>query len=150
MTKPSIGEAAPAFTALDQDGHPHSLKDYKGKKIVLFFYPKDNTPTCTTEACNLRDHHSELSKAGYVLLGVSTDSAKSHKGFADKHQLPYKLLVDTDKILHEAYGVWGEKSMYGRKYMGTLRTTFVIDEYGTITKVIDSVKAKTHHLQLQG
>lgn len=147
---PISGQAAPAFSSLDQDGKTHKLNDYKGRKLVLFFYPKDNTPTCTAEACNLRDHYDELRQAGYAVLGVSTDSAKSHGGFALKHQLPYKLLVDTDRAMHESYGVWGEKSMYGRKYMDTKRTTFVIDENGIISKVIDSVKAKTHHIQVMG
>ncbi len=144
------GDAAPDFTVNDQDGNPVSLSDYKGKKVVLYFYPRDNTPGCTAEACNLRDNYSDLQNQGYEILGVSTDSEKSHQKFIEKQQLPFKLLADTEKAVHESYGTWVEKSMYGRKYMGTARTTFVIDENGIIDKIIEKVKAKDHTSQILG
>ena len=131
-----IGDAAPDFTVNDQDGNAVSLSDYKGKKVVLYFYPKDNTPGCTAEACNLRDNYSELQSAGYEILGVSTDSEKSHQKFIEKQELPFKLLADT------------EKSMYGRKYMGTARVTFIIDENGMIENIIEKVKTKDHTTQI--
>lgn len=142
------GDQAPDFEVNDQDGNPVKLSDYKGKKVVLFFYPKDNTPGCTAEACNLRDNYSELQNAGYEILGISTDSEKSHQKFIEKQELPFRLLADTEKQLHEKYGTWVEKQMYGRKYMGTARKTFVIDENGKIEKIIEKVKTKDHAAQI--
>lgn len=144
------GDKAPDFEVNDQDGNPVKLSDYKGKKVALYFYPKDNTPGCTAEACNLRDNYAELQKQGYEILGVSTDSEKSHKKFIEKQELPFKLLADTEKHIHEKYGTWIEKQMYGRKYMGTARYTFIIDEEGKIEKVIDKVKTKEHASQILG
>lgn len=143
-----VGDAAPEFNVNDQDGNSVSLSDYKGKKVVLYFYPKDNTPGCTAEACNLRDNYSDLQKAGYEILGVSTDSEKSHKKFIEKQELPFKLLADTEKDIHDKYGTWVEKSMYGRKYMGTARKTFIIDESGNIEEIIEKVKTKDHTSQI--
>ncbi|MGB3851562.1 MAG: thioredoxin-dependent thiol peroxidase [Tunicatimonas sp.] len=142
------GDAAPDFTAPNQRGETVRLSDFRGKKVVIYFYPKDDTPGCTAQACNLRDNHAELQQAGYVVLGVSKDSAKSHDKFASKYNLPFALLADEDKSINEAYGVWKEKSMYGRTYMGAARTTFVIDEEGIITGVIDKVKTKDHTAQI--
>lgn len=142
------GDAAPNFTAFNQYGESVSLSDFRGKKVVIYFYPKDDTPGCTAQACNLRDNYAELQQAGYVVLGVSKDSVKSHDKFANKYELPFTLLADEDKAIHEAYGVWKEKSMYGRTYMGTARTTFVIDEEGIITNVIEKVKTKDHTAQI--
>lgn len=143
-----IGDKAPEFTVSDQNGNDVSLADFKGKKVVLFFYPKDNTPTCTVEACNLRDNYKELQNMGYEVLGISTDSAKKHQNFIGKHELPYTLLADTEKHVHELYDTWKEKQMYGRKYMGTVRTTFIIDENGIIENIIEKVKAKEHTSQI--
>lgn len=142
------GDQAPDFESIDQDGNPIKLSDFIGKKVVLYFYPKDNTPGCTAESCNLRDNYEALQKQGYVVLGVSGDSPKSHKKFIDKYELPFPLVADEDKSVHEAFGTWGEKSMYGKTYMGTLRTTFVIDENGVITEVIEKVKTKDHTSQI--
>lgn len=142
------GDKAPDFNVNDQDGNPISLKDYAGKKVVLYFYPKDNTPGCTAESCNLRDNYQALQAAGYEVLGVSTDSEKSHQKFIEKQSLPFKLLADTEKQIHEKYGTWVEKSMYGRKYMGTARTTFLIDENGKIEEIIEKVKTKDHTAQI--
>lgn len=144
------GDKAPDFKAINQNEKEISLADFEGKKLVLYFYPKDNTPTCTNEACNLRDNFSELKAAGYEVLGVSPDSAKKHTNFINKYELPFDLLVDDSHKMHEAYGVWGEKKMYGKTYMGTIRTTFLINEEGLIEKVIDKVKAKEHHSQILG
>ncbi len=143
-----VGDSAPDFSVNDQSGNPVKLSDFKGKKVVLYFYPKDNTPGCTAEACNLRDNYEALQKAGYVVLGVSTDSEKSHQKFIDKFELPFPLLADTEKQIHEKYGTWVEKSMYGRKYMGTARTTFLIDENGKIEEIIGKVKTKDHTAQI--
>jgi len=143
-----VGDSAPDFSVNDQSGNPVTLSDFKGKKVVLYFYPKDNTPGCTAEACNLRDNYEALQKAGYVVLGVSTDSEKSHQKFIDKFELPFPLLADTEKQIHEKYGTWVEKSMYGRKYMGTARTTFLIDENGKIEEIIEKVKTKDHTAQI--
>lgn len=148
MTTLQAGDIAPDFASLDQDGNPIKLSSYKGKKVVLYFYPKDNTPGCTAESCNLRDNYDALIKQGYEVLGVSTDSEKSHRKFIDKHELPFSLIADTDKSVHEKFGTWGEKSMYGRKYMGTFRTTFIIDEDGKIEEVIQKVKTKEHTAQI--
>ena len=146
--KLKVGDKAPEFEVEDQSGQLVSLSDFEGKKVVLFFYPKDNTPTCTKEACNLRDNYQVFKEKGYEILGISSDSGKSHQKFIDKYELPYPLLADTDKKVHEAYGTWVEKSMYGRKYMGTARTTFVIDENGQIENIISKVKAVAHTEQI--
>jgi len=143
-----VGDKAPAISSKDQNGNPISLKDYMGKKLVLYFYPQDNTPTCTTQACNLRDNYGAIKKAGFEILGVSVDNEKSHKKFIDKFQLPFSLIIDTDHKIVNDYGVWAEKTMFGKKYMGTLRTTFLIDEKGVITKIIDKVKSAGHTAQL--
>lgn len=143
-----IGDPAPDFEVNDQDGNPVKLSDYKGKKVVLYFYPRDNTPGCTAEACNLRDNYSEFQNQGYEILGVSTDSEKSHQKFIEKQSLPFKLLADTEKQIHEKFGTWVEKSMYGKKYMGTARQTFVIDEEGKIENIIEKVKTKDHTAQI--
>ncbi|MTI20109.1 thioredoxin-dependent thiol peroxidase [Fulvivirga sp. RKSG066] len=144
----SEGDKAPDFSVKDQDGNVVNLKDYKGKKVVLYFYPRDNTPGCTAEACNLRDNYEALQNAGYEILGVSTDDEKSHKKFIEKQELPFKLLADTEKEIHEKYGTWVEKNMYGRKYMGTARKTFLIDEEGKIEEIIGKVKTKEHTAQI--
>jgi len=143
-----VGDTAPDFSVNDQSGNPVKLSDFKGKKVVLYFYPKDNTPGCTAEACNLRDNYTALQKAGYVVLGVSSDDEKSHQKFIDKFELPFPLLADTEKEIHEKYGTWVEKSMYGRKYMGTARVTFLIDENGKIEEIIEKVKTKDHTAQI--
>jgi len=148
MIKLKAGDQAPDFESKDQDGNPIKLSDFKGKKVVLYFYPKDNTPGCTAESCNLRDNYDALQKQGYEVLGVSGDGEKSHQKFIAKYELPFKLIADEDKSVHEAFGTWGEKKMYGKTYMGTLRTTFVIDEAGKIEEVIEKVKTKDHTAQI--
>ncbi|MCK5207603.1 MAG: thioredoxin-dependent thiol peroxidase [Cyclobacteriaceae bacterium] len=142
------GDVAPDFSVNDQNGNLVKLSDFKGKKVVLYFYPKDNTPGCTAESCNLRDNYQALQKAGYEILGVSKDSEKSHRKFIDKFELPFTLLADTEKDIHEKYGTWIEKSMYGRKYMGTARVTFLIDENGIIEEIIEKVQTKDHTAQI--
>jgi peroxiredoxin Q/BCP len=142
------GDKAPDFSVNDQDGNLVKLSDLRGKKVVLYFYPKDMTPGCTAEACNLRDNYKAMIKQGYEVLGVSTDSEKMHKKFIEKEKLPFRLLADTDKKLHDAYGTWVEKSMYGRNYMGTARKTFVIDEKGVIEEIIEKVDTKNHTAQI--
>ncbi|MEL6535030.1 MAG: thioredoxin-dependent thiol peroxidase [Bacteroidota bacterium] len=148
--KVNVGDMAPDFEAKDQAGNTIKLSDYRGKKVVLYFYPKDNTPGCTAQACNLRDNYEELQKQGYVVLGVSTDSEKSHQKFIAKQELPFSLIADEDKTVHEAFGTWALKKMYGKEYMGTVRTTFVIDEEGKIAEVIGKVKTKDHTAQILG
>lgn len=143
-----VGDKAPAFEGIDQNGDPIKLSDFKGKKLVLYFYPKDNTPGCTAQACNLRDNHQALLKAGYAVVGISSDSTKMHQKFIDKFELPFPLIADEDKSIHEQFGTWIEKSMYGRSYMGTARTTFVINEEGVIEEIIDKVKTKDHTAQI--
>lgn len=138
------GDKAPDFASKDQDGKTVKLADYKGKRVVLYFYPKDDTPGCTKEACSFRDADDVYKKKGIKVFGVSTDSEKSHQKFISKFQLPFDLLADTDKDIVEKYGVWGEKSMYGKKYMGTIRKTFLIDEKGKIAKVFDKVNVSEH------
>jgi thioredoxin-dependent peroxiredoxin len=138
------GDKAPAFTANDQDGNKVSLKDFAGKKVVLYFYPEDNTPTCTVQACNLRDNMGVLNEYGFTVLGVSPDDEISHQKFIEKQSLPFTLLADPEHKIIEKYGVWGEKNMYGKKYMGLLRTTFVIDEKGVIKKIFKKPKSKEH------
>ncbi|QSE96760.1 thioredoxin-dependent thiol peroxidase [Fulvivirga lutea] len=142
------GDKAPDFEVNDQNGNAVKLSDFKGKKVVLYFYPKDNTPGCTAESCNLRDNYQALQAAGYEVLGVSTDSEKSHQKFIEKQNLPFTLLADTEKQIHEKYGTWVEKQMYGRKYMGTARVTFLINEKGVIEEVIEKVKTKEHAAQI--
>lgn len=146
----NVGEKAPEILGLNEKGEQILLSDYKGKKIVLYFYPKDNTPGCTAEACSLRDNYDALRSAGYEVIGVSVDSAASHQKFIAKHELPFTLIADTDKKLVEMMGVWGEKSMCGRKYMGTFRTTFIINEEGVIECILSpkEVKTKTHGEQI--
>ncbi|KPM49532.1 thioredoxin-dependent thiol peroxidase [Jiulongibacter sediminis] len=143
-----IGDKAPDFEVKNQNNETVKLSDFKGQKVVLYFYPKDNTPTCTTQACNIRDNYQQYTSKGIKVLGVSPDSAKKHQNFIKKFDLPFDLLVDDEKALNEAYGVWQEKQMYGKKYMGTVRTTFVIDENGVIENIIDNVKAKEHTDQI--
>ena len=146
----TTGMKAPDFKVKDQDGNEVTLSALKGKKVVLYFYPKDMTPGCTAEACNLRDNYKALQKAGYEVFGISTDNEKSHQKFIAKEKLPFRLLADTDKSVHEKYGTWVEKSMYGRKYMGTARVTYVIDESGKIAEVIEKVDTKNHASQILG
>ncbi len=148
MAKLAPGDMAPYFKSTTQDGTPFSLDDLKGKRTILYFYPKDNTSGCTLEAKNLRDGKAELAKMGFQIVGVSPDSEKSHQNFCAKHELNFTLLADTDHSVCEAYGVWAEKSMYGRKYMGVLRTTFVIDAEGRIEKIFDKVKTGDHYNQI--
>lgn len=145
-----VGDKAPDFTVNDQDGNPMKLSSLRGKKIVLYFYPRDLTPGCTAEACNLRDNYKSMVKKGYEILGVSTDSEKSHRKFIEKERLPFRLLADTERAVHDAYGTWVEKSMYGRKYMGTARVTFVINEQGIIEDIIEKVDTANHVEQILG
>lgn len=146
----TIGDIAPDRLGLDQNGNEIKRSDFPGKKIALYFYPKDLTSGCTAQACNLRDNYAELSKAGYQIIGVSVDNEASHRRFIEKNGLPFPLIADTDRSLVEAFGVWGEKSMYGRKYMGTFRTTFLISEDGTIERIIGpkEIKTKDHAKQI--
>lgn len=146
----NVGDKAPEVLGVNENGEEIRLSDYKGKKIVLYFYPKDNTSGCTAQACNLRDNYAELRKAGYEVIGVSVDDVKSHRKFIEKNNLPFTLIADTDKKLVEQFGVWGEKKLYGRAYMGTFRTTFLIDEEGTVERIITpkEVKTKEHAAQI--
>jgi peroxiredoxin Q/BCP len=148
MTNLKPGDKAPEFTAKDQDGNTISLAYYKGKKLVLFFYPKASTPGCTVEACNLSDNYSRFQESGYEILGVSADSEKRQTNFRNKYKFPYPLLADEDKTVIEAFGVWGPKKFMGREYDGIHRTTFVIDEKGIIEDVILKVKTKEHTNQI--
>ena len=148
MTTLKVGDKAPEFTSKDQDGNIITLNNYKGKKLVVFFYPKANTPGCTLEACNLRDNYTELQQEGYEILGVSADSEKKQSNFRNKFDFPYPLLADEDKSVINAFGVWGPKQFMGRNFDGIHRVTFVIDETGTISKVIDKVKTKDHANQI--
>jgi len=148
VTRLKSGDKAPDFKGKDQDGTTISLKDFKGKKLVLYFYPKDNTPGCTAEACNLRDNYTALKKKGYEIVGVSADDDKIHKKFIDKYQLPFPLIADINKKVIEAYDVWGEKKFMGKVYDGIIRTTFLIDEKGIIEKVISKVDTKNHSEQI--
>ena len=146
----TIGTKAPDLLGLNEKGEEIRLSHYAGKKLVLYFYPKDSTSGCTTEACNLRDNYAALRRAGYEVVGVSVDSAASHQKFIAKHELPFPLIADTEKTLVEAFGVWGEKSMYGRKYMGTFRTTFIINEEGIVERIFQpkEIKVKEHAEQI--
>ena len=145
-----VGDKAPEILGVNQDGTEIKLSDFAGKKLALYFYPKDNTPGCTAQACSLRDNYSDLKAAGYEVLGVSTDSEKSHQGFISKQNLPFQLIADTEKTLSEQFGTWGEKKNYGKTYMGMLRTTFIIDENGIIERIISpkEVKTKEHATQI--
>ena len=146
----NIGDKAPEILGRDENGNEIRLSDFQGKKLVLYFYPKDNTSGCSAEACSLRDNYSELRKQGYAVVGVSVQDEKSHKKFIKKYDLPFPLIADTENQLVEAFGVWGEKSMYGRKYMGTFRTTFIINEEGVVEKIFlpKEIKTKTHGEQI--
>ncbi|AFD05671.1 thioredoxin-dependent thiol peroxidase [Solitalea canadensis] len=148
MGKLSINDKAPEFSGVDQNGNPVSLANYKGKKVVLYFYPKDDTPGCTAEACDFRDNYAGLKSNGFEVIGVSVDSEKSHTKFVNKYNLPFTLIADPDKKMVEDYGVWVEKSMYGRTYMGTARTTFIINEEGVITHIIEKVDTKNSTQQV--
>ncbi|MBU2526063.1 MAG: thioredoxin-dependent thiol peroxidase [Bacteroidetes bacterium] len=148
MTTLSPGDKAPDFVAKDQDGNVIKLADYKGKKLVLFFYPKASTPGCTAEACDLRDHYQRFLEQNYTVLGVSADSPKRQKAFQEKYNLPFPLLADEDRQVLHAYGVWGPKKFMGKTFDGIHRTTFVIDENGLIAEVIDKVKTKEHAAQI--
>jgi thioredoxin-dependent peroxiredoxin len=142
------GDKAPDFTAKDQNGKTVSLSDFKGKTVILYFYPKDDTPGCTAEACDFRDNYQSLVGKGFEVIGVSTDDEKSHKKFETKYNLPFPLIADESKEIVEAYGVWGEKNMYGKVYMGTMRTTFIIDANGVIQKIINKVDTKASSQQV--
>lgn len=148
----NIGDKAPELLGRDENGNELKISDFKGKKLVLYFYPKDSTPGCTSEACNLRDNYQRLLERGYAVVGVSVQDEKSHKRFIEKYQLPFPLIADTDHTLVEAFGVWGEKKMAGRTYMGTIRTTFVIDEEGRVAEIYGpkQIKVKEHAEQIIG
>ncbi len=148
MTELTVGMQAPAINSRDQDGNPISLDQFTGKKVVLYFYPKDDTPGCTAEACDFRDNHQALLDKGFIILGVSVDDEESHKKFVSKHNLPFPLLADTDHQIVNDYGVWGEKNMYGKKYMGVNRRTFIIDENGVIKGIIRKVDTKNASAQV--
>jgi peroxiredoxin Q/BCP len=148
MTELKEGMKAPDFKGMDQDGKEVKLSDFAGKKLVLYFYPKDNTPGCTAEACNLRDYYNELLEKGFAVAGVSADSETSHKGFAKKYSLPFPLIADTSKKIMDDYGVWKQKSLYGKTFMGVIRTTFIIDEQGIIEKIIKKVETNEHTGQI--
>ncbi|MGE0091383.1 MAG: thioredoxin-dependent thiol peroxidase [Bacteroidia bacterium] len=143
-----IGDKAPDFTGKDQDGKEITLSQFKGDKLVLYFYPKDNTPGCTSEACDLRDNYDKFLSKGYKVVGVSKDSPKSHQNFIEKHNLPFPLISDTETQIQQAYGVWGLKKMMGREYYGTIRKTFVIDKEGIIEDIIEKVNTKAHARQI--
>ena len=144
----SVDELAPDFTSTDQNGQPITLSDYRGKKVVLYFYPKDDTPGCTAQACSLRDNYVTLQKAGYEVLGVSVDDENSHQKFIKKFDLPFTLVSDIDHKIVEDYDVWKEKTMYGRNFVGIVRTTFIIDENGTITDIISKIDTQNHAEQI--
>lgn len=148
MEKLKKGDTAPEFSFTGPDGSPHNLKDYLGRKVILYFYPKDDTPGCTAEACSLRDNYDDLRNLGYEVIGVSADSEKSHNGFRAKYNLPFALVSDTGQSVLKAYGVWGEKKFMGKTYMGIIRTTFIIDEKGLIANVIEKVDTKNHAKQV--
>ncbi len=143
-----VGDKAPDFTGKDQDGNKISLNDYKGKSLIIYFYPRDNTPGCTAQACNLRDNYDVLLKQGYAVLGISADSQASHKKFISKHELPFPLIADEEKEILKLYGVWGPKKFMGKVKDGIHRTTFVIDENGSISEIIEKVKTKDHTAQI--
>lgn len=143
-----VGEKVSSFTVNDHLGNPHTLEQYQGSKVVVFFYPKASTPGCTAEACDLRDHYKELKDAGYVLLGVSADTEKKQKAFVDKFDFPFPLLADTEKAIIDAFGVWGRKKFMGKEYDGIHRMTFILDKNGIVERVIDKVKTKEHAAQI--
>ncbi|MEH6823261.1 MAG: thioredoxin-dependent thiol peroxidase [Motiliproteus sp.] len=144
----AVGQKAPDFSAIDQQGAPISLSQFNGRKVVLYFYPKDSTPGCTAQACNLRDNHQQLVDAGYVVLGISTDSPKRHQNFIAKNALPFALIADEDHSVHDLYSTWQLKKFMGKEYMGTVRTSFIIDEQGTLINIINKVKTKDHSAQI--
>jgi peroxiredoxin Q/BCP len=148
MAELSEGMKAPDFTGINQQGEKVSLGDLKGKKVILYFYPKDNTPGCTAEACNLRDNYKELTDMGFEVIGVSADSEKSHQNFIAKYDLPFNLISDREKTVLKAYGAWGIKKNYGREYEGIIRKTFIIDEEGTLVKIFNKVDTKNHTEQI--
>jgi peroxiredoxin Q/BCP len=148
MTHLKEGQKAPFFEGVDQNGNTIKLDSLTGKKVILYFYPKDDTPGCTAEACNLRDNYSDLTSKGFIVIGVSPDSGKSHRGFAEKYALPFTLIADTDRKIMTAYGAYGEKKMYGKSVTGVLRSTFVIDEKGIIEKIVSKVDTANHTEQL--
>lgn len=148
MSELKAGDRAPDFVSRDENEKEISLKDFRGKKLVLYFYPKDNTPGCTAEACDLRDHYQRFIDEGFAILGVSPDSPASHQKFKQKYELPFPLIADTEKEILKAYGAWGEKKLYGRTYMGVLRKTFIIDEKGLVEKIISKVKTREHSEQI--
>lgn len=148
MVKLKEGMSAPSFEGVDQEGRTVKLSDFSGRKLVLYFYPKDNTSGCTAEACSLRDSHEEFLNKGFAVVGVSTDSEKSHKGFAQKYSLPFTLIADTSRKIVNDYGVYQEKKMYGKSFFGIVRTTFIIDEKGKIEKIIAKVDTKNHSEQI--
>lgn len=143
-----IGQVAPDFSANDQNGDTITLSQFKGKKVVLYFYPRDSTPGCTAQACDLRDHYQTLLDQGFVVLGISTDTEKKHQNFIAKYDLPFPLIADTEKIVHELYNTWQLKKFMGKESMGTVRTTFIIDEAGIISDIISKVKTKAHAEQI--
>ena len=145
-----IGDKAPEILGVNENGETIKISDFAGKKVVLYFYPKDNTSGCTAEACSLRDGMNELENAGFAVIGVSKDSAKSHQGFKAKYELPFSLIADTEHVLSETFGAWGEKNLYGKTYMGMIRTTFIIDENGIITDIINKVDTKNSAKQILG
>jgi thioredoxin-dependent peroxiredoxin len=150
MSELKEGDLAPAIRASDENGELITLEEYRGKKVVLYFYPRDNTPGCTAEACDLRDHYAQFIKQGFEIIGVSADSGKSHQNFKSKYRLPFRLVSDIDKKVLQDYGAWGEKAMYGKKYMGILRKTYIIDENGYVEKIIEKVKTGEHSQQIFG
>jgi peroxiredoxin Q/BCP len=144
------GMPAPPFEGVDQNGNSIRLQNLRGRKVILYFYPKDNTPGCTKEACNLRDNYAALQEAGYTIIGVSADTIESHKKFAEKYNLPFSLLADPEKKIISAYQAWGKKKLYGKEYEGTLRITYIIDENGIISRIIKNVKPEQHASQILG
>jgi peroxiredoxin Q/BCP len=148
MSKLNEGDLAPSIEAVDQNGEKITLEQFKGKKVVLYFYPKDNTPGCTAEACDLRDNYSQFLEKGFEIIGVSADSEKSHRNFISKYELPFRLISDPEKKVLQDYGAWGEKKMYGKSYMGILRKTYIISEDGYVEKIIDKVNTKEHSAQI--
>ena len=148
MAQLKEGLQAPVFKGKDQEGNWISLEDFKGKKVILYFYPKDNTPGCTAEACNLRDNYEDLLSRGFAIIGVSPDNESSHQRFREKYRLPFSLIADPEKKIIESYGVWGEKKRFGKKYFGVLRTTYIIDQEGNIQRAITKVDTKNHTIQI--
>jgi peroxiredoxin Q/BCP len=148
MVKLKEGDLAPAISATDENGELITLEEYRGKKVVLYFYPRDNTPGCTAEACDLRDHYSRFIGQGFEIIGVSADNEKSHRNFKSKYELPFRLISDTDKKVLQDYGAWGEKKQYGKSYMGIIRKTFIINEEGYVEKIIEKVNTREHSKQI--